>query len=93
MIFEFVCAACSAVFSFEEDGDRGREQGSPCPLCAGGEASLSRTIRPGEAALTGTYKYSRVLERMVKISDRVSGKKCCGTGSCGSGCSGGCGGC
>jgi hypothetical protein len=88
---EFSCADCGAVFSFEAaPGEAERSPRILCPLCGLGDAGFVRSRRPGDSGLTGTYKFSRALDRMIKISDRTSGKSCCGGSGCGSGCGGGC---
>lgn len=83
----FSCAACAKWFEFEADDDEHIGATIACPFCDLGHAERA----PADVTLaTGTYKFSRSLKRMIKISDDIP--RHCGA-NCG-GCTGGsCSGC
>lgn len=83
----FSCADCAKWFEFDSTDDESVADTIACPFCHQPQAER---VLGAAGAMTGTYKYSRALGRMIKVSDVTprlgGGGGCagCSSGSCGS---------
>ena len=85
--YTYACNSCKMLFEFEAAPDElGKSLTVVCPSCQSEKAS--RTSKQFEGR-SGSYKYSRAMSRVVRVSDKISGLgkgidsgSTCSTGTC-----------
>ena len=85
--YSYLCSSCGSVFEFgakPEEFEKGLVV--VCPKCESVETSKADKGFDNACGNSGTYRYSKAMDRLVKISGSIPGLgkgSSCPTGTCG----------